>query len=649
MGNLQEGYDPNLNYQFYAGAAGGSDTQRKLTAIDLPKLQGKRFLDLGCNAGFFCVHALNEGASRVVGVDSSPKVIALARARHPTVEFFDTGWDKFPDGEFDVVINLSAIHYAANQIRLIDTVWEHLSVGGLFILEGGMLGEDTLSATDLPVVCWREVGDRVRHLSLRFLQRHALTRFQWRVLGPSIMQGGDPIPRFAIHARKSDGDRPRAQAQAFTLCPVEYAAALALSGPTIQPAQASYAYVRALAAALQGADPTIAAGAVLAEAAALGAFADDVVYAMRGYGKDLRLIDSLGPELTEKLSAALSARGLNVLAAGAAPAAPDAAERAVMNRMEAGVEFTEDEDEDEGGALAKMLSHCALEGARVAAFCGGGMVTRLLAAGVAECHVLAGAGFGGDPRIVEHSALPWNVNASGLKYVFLDSSAYDAFDHVDDAIRMAAALPAMLARDGLAYAMLRTGVVQTDWDVYNSVLLSPIGRLPSSDYLFNGIFRDFAVRPLLRIAEPKVRTFCASRVFRLAPRLPSLLLVAAASQGGKTTLSRSLRRAPGAFHLSNDYIFFEIFRFRGLDALPGCSPGLLAAIGGGTAEDVGNFFRALEADDALFLDYLSLVRSLIPRGEMNVSLDLDLRTPERLEQAKEYFTQAGFSVWAVTR
>src|SRR5690606_34505182 len=97
--------------------------------------------------------------------------------------------------------------------------------------------------------------------------------------------------------------------------------------------------------------------------------------------------------------------------------------------------------------------------------------------------------------------------------------------------------------------------------------------------------------------------------------------------GGKTTLSRSLRRS-GGFHISNDYVFYELFRFRDRGELPGCSPALLAAISGGAAEDVGDFFRAVESDDALFDDYLSLICALIPRGEREVSLDLDLRVPE---------------------
>ena len=54
-------------YQTFPGKTGASRTAEKLKALLLPDLSGKRFLDVGCNEGFFCGFAKHCGAERSVG------------------------------------------------------------------------------------------------------------------------------------------------------------------------------------------------------------------------------------------------------------------------------------------------------------------------------------------------------------------------------------------------------------------------------------------------------------------------------------------------------------------------------------------------------------------------------------------------------
>ncbi|HEX6190508.1 MAG TPA: class I SAM-dependent methyltransferase, partial [Pyrinomonadaceae bacterium] len=100
--------NPNISYQHAPGVKGGSYTENKLQKLNLPPLEGKSFLDLGCNTGFYCNFAKRAGAERAVGVDLDSAVIARARELYPEIEFFDTGWNVLPDGKFDVIICLSA-------------------------------------------------------------------------------------------------------------------------------------------------------------------------------------------------------------------------------------------------------------------------------------------------------------------------------------------------------------------------------------------------------------------------------------------------------------------------------------------------------------------------------------------------------------
>jgi 2-polyprenyl-3-methyl-5-hydroxy-6-metoxy-1,4-benzoquinol methylase len=81
----------------------------------LPELRGKRVLDLGCGFGWHCRYAREQGASLVVGVDLSQKMLARAKAdtNDPAIEYrLCTIEDAdFPVEDFDVVISSLALHY----------------------------------------------------------------------------------------------------------------------------------------------------------------------------------------------------------------------------------------------------------------------------------------------------------------------------------------------------------------------------------------------------------------------------------------------------------------------------------------------------------------------------------------------------------
>ncbi len=238
------GEETNLVYQDYGDAKGGSDSSSKLEAIRLPDLRNKRFLDLGCNSGFFCNYAKQAGAAYTLGVDNSSRIIEIARQRYPQLDFVDTGWDRFPDGEFDVAICLSAIHYAKDPVALAQNVRGCLTPGGLLILEGGLFGGRDDLYTDIRIPVWREVGDKCLHLSNGYLRHHMLRGFAISSISPSISQGGDPLHRFVIHAEPGAEVEPRPEAHKLDL--VEYAAAVALSADTIVDAQPGSRYVRLL-------------------------------------------------------------------------------------------------------------------------------------------------------------------------------------------------------------------------------------------------------------------------------------------------------------------------------------------------------------------------------------------------------------------
>ena len=183
-------------YQSFPDAAGDSRTLDKLKAMRLPGLEGRSFLDVGCNEGFFCGFARFQGAARAVGIDHSAEFIARARARFPECEFHHQGWDRLPEGPFDVILLASALHYAEDQPALVRALVDRLSPDGTLVLELGIASSRKAE--------WTRVkrGIDEREFPSMPMLREMLSDFAWKWMGPSVQQDGDPVPRHVVHVSR---------------------------------------------------------------------------------------------------------------------------------------------------------------------------------------------------------------------------------------------------------------------------------------------------------------------------------------------------------------------------------------------------------------------------------------------------------------
>lgn len=183
-------------YQSFPGATGDSRTFDKLKALRLPSLEGRSFLDVGCNEGFFCGFADFQGATRAVGIDHSEGFIARARQRFPGCEFHRQGWETLPEGPFDVILLASALHYAEDQPALIRSLVERLSADGTLVLELGVVSSRKAE--------WAQVkrGIDERLFPSMAMLREILADYAWKWMGPSISQDGDPVARHVIHVSR---------------------------------------------------------------------------------------------------------------------------------------------------------------------------------------------------------------------------------------------------------------------------------------------------------------------------------------------------------------------------------------------------------------------------------------------------------------
>lgn len=188
-------------YQSFPGVPGDSRTLEKLKGLRLPPLNGKRFLDVGCNEGFFCGYAAFEGAEAAVGLDISAEYIARARQRFLDCEFLQQGWDRLPEGPFDVIVLASALHYADDQAALIHSLVSKLSMDGVLVLELGVMPSAKAE--------WVKVkrGIDERYFPSMPMLKEVLSEYAWKWMGPSIRQDGDPVSRHVVHIHRL---RPKA-------------------------------------------------------------------------------------------------------------------------------------------------------------------------------------------------------------------------------------------------------------------------------------------------------------------------------------------------------------------------------------------------------------------------------------------------------
>jgi trans-aconitate methyltransferase len=99
---------------------------------------GERILDLGCGDGFLTRRIAASGAA-VVGVDSSPQMVAAAQERGVDARLA-SGESLSFDQEFDAVFSNAVLHWMRDHDALLQGVYRALKPGGRFVAECGGQG-----------------------------------------------------------------------------------------------------------------------------------------------------------------------------------------------------------------------------------------------------------------------------------------------------------------------------------------------------------------------------------------------------------------------------------------------------------------------------------------------------------------------------
>ncbi len=121
----------------------------------LGQVAGQRVLDLGCGDGILTARLAEAGAD-VLGIDSSPDMVAAARGRGIDAVLADAHELPFKR-EFDAVFSNAALHWMTQPDRVIAGVGRVLKPGGRFAGEFGGMGNVAAIRTAIIAVL-REFG-----------------------------------------------------------------------------------------------------------------------------------------------------------------------------------------------------------------------------------------------------------------------------------------------------------------------------------------------------------------------------------------------------------------------------------------------------------------------------------------------------------
>lgn len=138
----QNKYDNEKFFQKYSemnrskNGLNGAGEWKELKKL-LPKFENKKVLDLGCGYGWHCKYAIDNGASYVIGIDISQKMLNVAKQRNNSkhIEYKLCAMEdlSFNENSFDIVISSLAFHYIKNFEPIVKNISKWLKNNGCFI------------------------------------------------------------------------------------------------------------------------------------------------------------------------------------------------------------------------------------------------------------------------------------------------------------------------------------------------------------------------------------------------------------------------------------------------------------------------------------------------------------------------------------
>lgn len=182
-------YDNPVFYKEYmslrdSGVTYNDFVEQPAIKFAISTLQGKLVLDIGCGTGNFARYCIENGATKVVGVDISKNMIEEAnrKNKHEKIDYICMSIEdlEFQHQKFDIIISSLAVHYIEDYSMLIEKISRLLNKNGEFIF-----------STEHPIVTARkEMNNWIRddegnkiHYALDHYQEEGIREQHWYIDG----------------------------------------------------------------------------------------------------------------------------------------------------------------------------------------------------------------------------------------------------------------------------------------------------------------------------------------------------------------------------------------------------------------------------------------------------------------------------------
>jgi SAM-dependent methyltransferase len=173
MSKEQNIYDNDVFFKGYKNIRMNKNNYNELLEkpemrAELPDLNNKSVLDLGCGYGENCKYFIDNGASKVVGIDISKNMLEVARNENSDskIKFVNMDMNDISsiDDKFDVIYSSMAFHYISDFKHLISSVNRLLSKNGILVFSQ----EHPLTTSNKDDNRWTMEGKDYKHYNLTY-------------------------------------------------------------------------------------------------------------------------------------------------------------------------------------------------------------------------------------------------------------------------------------------------------------------------------------------------------------------------------------------------------------------------------------------------------------------------------------------------
>jgi trans-aconitate 2-methyltransferase len=188
--------------------------------------KGERILDLGCGSGQLTAAIADAGAD-VIGLDSSPEMLAEARAHYPAIKFhMSDAADFVLESPVDAVFSNAVLHWVKNASSAAGCIARALKPGGRFVAEFGGHGNiqpvvdairELLGPVETPWY-YPSIGEYATVLDQNGLE----TRQAWLIDRPTPVEGEDGMEDWLAVFTRDFMDEAQRRMIAQKLRPTHY-------------------------------------------------------------------------------------------------------------------------------------------------------------------------------------------------------------------------------------------------------------------------------------------------------------------------------------------------------------------------------------------------------------------------------------------